>query len=257
MLRFAVLGSSSSGNAMLVFTEKTRILVDNGFSYRKLSETLGTIGILPESLDAVLVTHEHTDHVRGLGPLSRKTGVPIFMTRGCAECLPPYTGNIANLVRFESGDSLAFKDIEVTSFAVCHDAADPVNYTFKSQDAKLGTATDFGHCSQLTRARLAGSHALVIESNYCPDMLRRGPYPPQVQQRIHSRNGHLSNHDVQQLLKDLSHDALRLVVLTHISRENNTPDLACMLAREALGDLPVNVLAAPADSASPVFEICP
>lgn len=240
---------------MLVFSERARILVDNGFSYKKLAETLSEVRISPESIDAVLVTHEHTDHVRGLGILARKTGVPVFMTHGCAESLPPSIGPIPDLHCFDSGDTLEFKDIQVSSFAVSHDAADPVNYAFSSGSAKLGTATDFGHCSQLTRARLAGSNALVIESNYCPDMLRRGSYPPQVQQRIHSRMGHLSNLDVQQLLKDLSHSFLRLVVLTHISRENNTPELACTLAREALGDLPIEVLAAPADGASPIFEV--
>ncbi len=116
-------------------------------------------------------------------------------------------------------------------------------------------ATDFGHCSHLTRARLAGANALVVESNYCPDLLRQGPYPPQVQQRIRSRIGHLSNADVQELLRLLYHEALRLVVLCHISRDNNTPELACALARAALGDAPVQVVAAPADTLSPIYEV--
>ena len=256
MLRFVILGSSSSGNAVLVFSEKARILVDNGFSFKRLSETLGSLAIHPESLNAVVVTHEHADHIKGVGVLARKTGIPVFMTHGCADALPPYVGEIPQVVRFESGSCLQFGDIEATSFAVSHDAAEPVNYVFGVNGAKLGLATDFGHCSQLARARLAGSNALVIESNYCPDMLRRGPYPPSIQQRIHGRMGHLSNHDVQKMLKELSHDALRLVVLTHISRDNNTPDLACRLARQALGARPVQVIAAPADVASPVFEVC-
>ena len=257
MLKFVILGSSSSGNALLVFSDKTRILVDNGFSYKRLSETLGSLGILPESLDAVVVTHEHADHVKGLGVLARKTGIPVYMTHGCAEALPPYVGPIPRLARFESGESLEFDDIEAVSFAVSHDAADPVNYVFRANGAKLGNATDFGHCSQLTRARLEGANALVVESNYCPDMLRRGPYPPQIQQRIQSRMGHMSNQDVQQMLHDLSHDGLRLVVLTHISRENNTPELASALAREAVGSMPIHVAVAPPDAASPVFEVYP
>lgn len=257
MLRFVILGSSSDGNALLVLSGKTRILVDNGFSFKRLAETLGGVGILPESIDAVVVTHEHGDHVRGLGILARRTGVPVYMTRGCAEALPASVGPIPRLECFESGDTLPFGDIEAVSFAVSHDAADPVNYVFKAHGAKLGVATDFGHCSQLARARLTGSNALVVESNYCPDMLRRGSYPPQIQQRIQSRTGHLSNLDVQQLLRDLSHDALRLVVLTHISRENNTPELACMLAREIVGHMPIQVIAASPDTASPIFEVCP
>ncbi len=257
MLRFVILGSSSSGNALLVFSEKTRLLVDNGFSYKRLSETLSALGMLPEHLDAVLVTHEHGDHVKGIGILARRTGIPVYMTHGCAKALPPYVGELPNLRCFESGEILTFNEIETTSFAVSHDAADPVNYIFHAHDAKLGMTTDCGHYSQLTRARLAGSNALVIESNYCPDMLRNGPYPPQVQQRIHGRTGHLSNQDVQKMLRELRHEALRLVVLTHISRDNNTPELACMLAQEAVQNSEVRVVAAPADTASPVFEVVP
>ncbi len=257
VLRFVVLGSSSSGNALLVFTEETRVLVDNGFSFKRLSQTLGLVGIPPETLNAVVVTHEHADHVKGIGVLARQTGMSVFMTHGCAKALPEYVGHIPNLHCFESGDMLRFNDIEAVSFAVSHDAADPVNYIFRSGGAKLGMATDCGHYSQLTRARLSGSNALVIEANYCPDMLRHGPYPPQVQQRIHSRMGHLSNIDVQQMLGELKHDALKLVVLTHISRDNNTPELACRLAREVLHNLPIQVTAAPADGPSPVFEVLP
>ncbi len=255
MLRFVILGSSSSGNAILVYTDTARILVDNGFSFKRLAASLAQLDVAPESLDGVLITHEHADHVRGLGPLARKTGLPIYMTTGCAAALPSYVGVIPNLVCFESGDTLSFNGLDAVSFNVSHDAADPVNYVFRAHGVSLGLATDFGHCSHLTRARLAGANALVVESNYCPDLLRQGPYPPQVQQRIRSRIGHLSNADVQELLRLLYHEALRLVVLCHISRDNNTPELACALARAALGNAPVQVVAAPADSLSPIYEV--
>lgn len=255
MLRFVILGSSSSGNAILVYTDTTRVLVDNGFSFKRLAAALAQVGVTAESLDAILVTHEHSDHVRGLGPLARRTHVPVFMTEACAAALPSYIGAIPNLVHFESGDALQFNGLEAVSFNVAHDAADPVNYVFRAHGATLGLATDFGHCSHLTRTRLTGANALVVEANYCPDLLRQGPYPPQVQQRIRSRIGHLSNADVQQLLRDLYHDALRLVVLCHISRDNNTPELACALAREALGLAQVQIVAAPADVVSPVYEV--
>ncbi len=255
MLRFVILGSSSSGNALLVYNETTRLLIDNGLSYKRLAAAMAETGVAPESLDAVLVTHEHTDHVRGLGVLARRVDAPVFMTQPCAEALPASVGVIPNVMHFESGDTLQFNGLSVTSFAVSHDAADPVNYVVRSNGATLGLATDFGHCSQLIRARLMGANALVIESNYCPDLLRQGPYPPSIQQRIRSRTGHLSNHDVQKLLRQLRHEALRLVVLAHISRDNNTPELACALAREALDGLPVQILAAPSDVVSPVFEV--
>ncbi|MFA7693738.1 MAG: MBL fold metallo-hydrolase [Candidatus Hydrogenedentes bacterium] len=240
---------------MLISSEKTKLLLDSGFSFRRLSERLEKLGVPVDALDAVLITHEHTDHVQCLGTLARKTKVPVFMTYGCADALPASIGRLPKIECFESGASFSIGDILITSFAVSHDAADPVNYTFECGGVKLGTATDFGHCSHLIRTRLAGSNALVIESNYCPEMLRKGPYPPQIQQRIHGRYGHLSNHDVQALLKDISHDALQLVVLTHISRDNNCPDLACRLAREALESWPVDVRVADADITSPVFEV--
>lgn len=257
MLRFVILGSSSSGNAILVTTDTTRVLVDSGFSYKRLAAALGQLDLAPEALDAVLITHEHSDHVRGLGPLARRINAPVFMTAACADALPSYVGAIPNLVCFESGDTLRFNGLEAVSFNVSHDAADPVNYVFRANGAALGLATDCGHCSQLTRSRLAGANALVIEANYCPDLLRKGPYPPQVQQRIRSRIGHLSNSDMQRLVSEVYHEALRLVVLCHISRDNNTPELACSLAREALGQAPVEIVAAPADVISPVYQVAP
>lgn len=256
-LRFAVLGSSSSGNALLVCSQTTNLLVDNGFSFKRLSESLSRFNLTPEDIDAVLVTHEHADHVKGIGTLARRTGLPVYMTYGCAEALPVGVGDIPNLRCFESGADLQFGDTTVISFSVSHDAADPVNYIFRVNGTQLGLATDCGHFSHLVRARLAGSHALVLESNHCPEMLRRGPYPPQIQQRIHGRTGHLSNHDVQKLLREVYHEALQLVVLTHISRENNTPELALKFAREALGDAVVHLVAAPPDDVSPLFEVGP
>lgn len=255
MLRFVLLGSSSSGNALLVFNETTRLLIDNGFSYKRLAAAMAQINMSPDMLDAVLITHEHTDHVRGLGVLARRIKAPIFMTQLCAESLPDYVGKITNQVHFESGDTLQFNNLSVTSYAVSHDASDPVNYVVKCNGLSLGLATDFGHCSQLAKARLTGANALIIESNYCPDLLRQGPYPPKIQQRIRSRTGHLSNLDVAALLKHIRHEALRLVILAHISRDNNNPELACALAREALEGLKVRIEAAPSDTVSPIYEV--
>ncbi|MCK5861446.1 MAG: MBL fold metallo-hydrolase [Candidatus Hydrogenedentes bacterium] len=257
MLRFVLLGSSSSGNALLIFNETTHILIDNGFSYKRLALAMEQIGMSPDILDAVLITHEHTDHVRGLGVLSRRTEVPVFMTELCAEALPDYIGEIKNQVYFESGDTLHFNNLAVTSYAVSHDAADPVNYVVKCNNLSLGLATDFGHCSQLSKARLRGLNALIIESNYCPELLRQGPYPPKVQQRIRSRTGHLSNLDVQMLLEHIRHESLHLVILAHISRDNNNPELACTLAREALKGMEVHIEAAPSDRVSPIYEVKP
>ncbi len=255
MLQFALLGSSSSGNATLVSDGSTHLLIDNGLSYKRLEERLGLFNLHPRDLSGVLVTHEHNDHILGLGVLNRRHDVPIFVSRGTAQALPPGLGEMRSIAPFEAGDGFEVGGLAIQSFSVSHDAADPVNYTITNRSTKLGFATDFGHCSQLIRARLAGSHALVVESNYCPDMLRLGSYPPAVRQRISSRIGHLSNHDAARLIAELCHDSLQLVVLVHLSRENNCPDVAARFAREALPEHPAEIVIAPPDGAPRLFEV--
>jgi len=255
LIKFALLGSGSSGNATLVTDGSDAFLIDNGLSLKRLEERLAAVGLCPSDLKGVFVTHEHSDHVNGLGVLSRRHPVPIFMTEGTRSALPPTVGKVERLEVFETGDTVRLGRLEISSFSIAHDAVDPVSYTVTSAAVKLGFATDFGHPSHLVRTRLAQSHALVLESNYCPHLLRTGSYPPKVQQRINSRNGHLSNHDACKLLSELAHDALRLVVLVHLSRENNHPDLAARLAREALPGHPAEIIVAPPEGSSRLFEV--
>lgn len=158
---------------------------------------------------------------------------------------------------FEAGDTLGIGDVQVSSFSVTHDAVDPVSYVIEAGGVKLGVASDLGHAPTLVKMRLAGAHALVLESNYCPRMLRDGPYPPVLQQRIRSKQGHLSNADMNSLLSSLLHEALRLVVLVHISEKNNHPDLAQQLARQVLGDHPARLHVAQQDHPTPLFEVVP
>ncbi len=257
MFRFALLGSGSSGNATLIVSASAKILIDNGFSLKQLQTRMAALGQTLDGLDGIFITHEHSDHVGGIGVLGRKMEVPVFMTQGTRENLPPAVGKVPRIECFEAGEAIPIGDLTVHSFSVSHDAADPVSYTIATADAKLGFATDFGHPSQLVRARLAGSHALVLEANYCPDMLRRGPYPPQVQQRIRGRNGHLSNQDMTRLLDDLLHDQLRTVVLVHLSENNNTPDLAQKMAAQVLHGHAATLHIAAQDAPTPFFEVRP
>lgn len=252
---FCLLGSGSSGNAALVASDSTRILIDNGFSLKQLKARMAAVGESVGGLNAVFVTHEHADHVRGVGVLARALNIPVFMTAGTRELLPLTTGEIPNVVIFEAGDRMRIRDLEVASFSVPHDAADPVSFTVSCNGCKVGFATDFGKPSQLIKTRLAGANALVIESNYCPDMLRMGHYPPQVQQRIRSRIGHLSNQDMCSLLDSLWHEALRTVVLMHISENNNRPELARAMAAQALRGRNVRLFVAAQDAPTPVFEV--
>lgn len=257
VLRFCLLGSGSSGNAALVYSETTRILIDCGFSFVQINTRLRAVDESVDGLRAVFVTHEHIDHVAGLGVLCRKTGVPAHLTTGTYESLPKTVGVIPRVELFEAGDEIRIGDLEITSYSVSHDAADPVSYIIRNGGAKLGFATDLGHCSHLVRARLAGCHALVLESNYCPEMLRTGGYPPQVQQRIRSRIGHLSNHDMSALLSELLHDSLQTVVLVHISANNNSPDLAHAMATEVVRDRAVELVVAAQDVPTRLFEVLP
>lgn len=255
MLHFSLLGSGSKGNATLIRTPSAKILIDCGFSGKELERRLACIGESLDGLDAIFITHEHSDHVLGLGVITRKIEAPVYLTCETRANLPQRLGDIGNTQLFEAGDTITIGGLDVASFSVSHDAADPVSYTVSEHGAKVGFAHDLGHCSQLVRARLAGSHALVLESNYCPEMLRNGPYPPELQQRIRSRIGHLSNQDMNSLLSELLHDCLRTVVLVHISEKNNLYDLAQSMAERVLRGHHARLIVARQDTPTELIEV--
>lgn len=255
MIRFSLLGSGSSGNAILVSALGTKVLVDCGLSLKQLTLRAAAVGESLDDLSAVFITHEHGDHVGGLGTLARRLKAPVFLTGATRASLPRGVGDVPGAVEFEAGDTVPVGALEVESFSVSHDAADPVGYVIRCGGVKLGIAADLGHASKLVSMRLAQSHGLVLESNYCPDLLRAGSYPPQVQQRIKGRHGHLSNHDMLTLLGQLLHERLQVVVLVHISEENNAHDLVLDLACRAVRNPAVSVCVARQDRPTPMFEI--
>ena len=257
MLRFSLLGSGSSGNAALFLSHHAKVLIDNGLSFKELQRRVHAVGETLDGLDAVFVTHEHSDHVAGVGILARKTGVPVYLTEPTAQALSPNVGTIPTIRHFESGDIIQVKDLYLTSFGIPHDATDPVSFTVASEGVKAGLATDLGHVPNLVRERLSRSHALVLESNYCPDRLMDGDYPVQIQQRIRGRHGHLSNQDMASLLHDLLHEDLRTVLLVHISENNNQPDIARRMAQGVLKNHPANLHVAEQDEPTPIFELHP
>lgn len=256
-MRFSLLGSGSKGNALLVSSPGARILVDNGFSFKRLQERVAQARSTLEGLDAVFVTHEHGDHVGGLGVLSRKVDVPIYLTEATYESLPTSVGALRRVELFEAGDRVTVGDMTLASFTVSHDAIDPVGYAITSGRAKLGLATDLGHVPHLVKKRLEGSHALIIEANHCPRMLRDGPYPVALQQRIRSKHGHLSNSDMSSLLAHLMHDKLHTVILAHVSDENNSRRQAHDMARAVLKDHPAQLLVARQDQPTRLVELDP
>jgi len=233
-MRFSLLGSGSSGNAILIVSGDQKLLIDNGLSFKQLKLRAEAIGESLDGLIGVVVTHEHSDHVNGLGVLSRKMGVPVHITRSTYSQLSPNLGAIDPVHHFESGDVFRIGPFLIASFRTTHDAIDPVCFTVEANGHKLGLATDMGAANGLVQTRLKNCHALILESNYCPDMIQNSPYPPQIIQRIRGTHGHLSNRDMNSLLAHLLHDELKIVVAVHISQENNSEEIVERMTKKML-----------------------
>ena len=236
-VKFCVLASGSSGNAALLATENTRILIDAGLSMRELGRRLASIGEDLCNLDAIVITHEHSDHVAGLPVLARNKNLQaaIYLTWltepaiDWGECRP------SRLETFQAGSSFPIGDIEVRSFSVPHDAVDPVGFRLEAEGVRIGMATDLGYIPDSIKFHLRSTDVLLLESNHDLDMLKVGPYPWSVKQRVMSRVGHLSNLGMAEfLLRDLSAATAQLV-LGHISEQNNHPEIVRLMANEALG----------------------
>lgn len=257
MLRFSLLSSGSAGNAILVDNGESKILIDNGLSFKELQARVSEIGESLDTLEAVLVTHEHGDHVKGLGVLSRQRSIPTYITPATFSALNPKIGAIDPLHHFDSGETLTLGSYSITSFRVSHDAADPVSFVVECNGSRLGLATDLGKATHLVRERLQNCHALVLESNYCHEMIRNSPYPPAIIQRIRSNMGHLSNADMNSLLDDLLHDDLQWVVAVHVSKENNSEDLVREMAERVLKNHAAKLIVADQERPSPMYTIEP
>ena len=237
-----VLASGSRGNTALVSSSSTRVLVDAGISCRETFKRMKALGEDPHSLSGILITHEHSDHVYGLAVLARKLNIPVYMTEAThyawARSLRDDADELPKLGRLEvfcSGRCFQIGDIAVMPFTIPHDAADPVGFTFKAEGIKLGFATDLGYVPVSIRDHLCGCDVLVMESNHDVEMLRGGPYPWSVKQRVMSRVGHLSNDSLADFFtNDYDGDAA-YVVLAHLSEQNNHPELARSAAEKALG----------------------
>jgi phosphoribosyl 1,2-cyclic phosphodiesterase len=235
MIRICLLGSGSSGNATLVSSGNTHVLIDCGLTARRIARQLGELGLTAEKLAGILISHEHTDHIRGLGTLLRNVDVPIVASRLTA-------GEITGLngapppVLFEPGEPFAMGELEIQPFDVSHDAVEPCGFVFRARGAQAAYVTDLGCITELVRRRVRGSHCLIIESNHDEDMLKVGPYPWPLKQRVMSRLGHLSNRALAEFLAGEFDGAARTLVLAHLSRQNNHPELARQAAADALAN---------------------
>lgn len=223
-LRFASLGSGSKGNATLVSDGETTVLVDCGFGLREAERRLARVGLHPRQLDAVLVTHEHGDHLRGVGPLARRHAVPVYITPGT--WLSGRLGEVPQRYWITPQLRFAVKSLTIDPFTVPHDAREPVQFRFESHGRHLGVLTDLGHPTDHVIEAFRGCDALILECNHDRHMLEVGPYPPRLKRRVGGNWGHLANVQAAALLRHLGLDRLQRIVCSHLSEHNNRPELA-------------------------------
>jgi len=244
-LRVSILASGSSGNITLLETESTRLLIDAGLGKRETLARLAAVEQTVDRLDGILITHEHADHCNGLPQMLGLWKAPLYVTEPTMDALqrtlPETLGKrLRGVEKIQAGQRFCVGDIEVHAFAIPHDAADPIGFTFRANGVKLALVTDLGYMPNHVKVHLRESDCVILESNHDPDMLKAGPYPWVVKQRVLSRTGHLSNHAVSEYLADPEgFDATaRFLVLAHLSLENNNPYTARISAEEALNRRP-------------------
>ncbi len=207
--------------------------MDAGFSRRETEARLSTRGEPADGFDGFVISHEHTDHISGLRSLARHSKAPIYITRATREAVA-WDPRLTRWEFFTAGTPFSVGEIEVTPFSVPHDAADPVAFTFHAQGVKIGLVTDLGYIPELVKQRLRGCHCLIFESNHDLEMLKSGPYPWHVKQRVMSRQGHLSNHATGEFLSGDYDGHAAVLVLAHLSEQNNHPEIARLCATKAL-----------------------
>lgn len=250
-MKICSLASGSSGNSLLIDNGKTKLLVDAGISFRQLRLRLEKLDIDITEIDSVIVTHEHTDHTNALPMLPNEVFV-------ASETAHLWAGKVSRLQEFDSATPFNIDGLCITPFSVAHDALDPVGFTVESERHKLGLVTDIGHVTALVEERLKGSQVLVIEFNHDEKLLEFGPYPWEIKQRIRSRLGHLSNTEAAELMRSLLHDDLKYVVLSHLSSQNNSEQMAVDTAMRVLvneGARHVGLSVAPRKTIGEVLEI--
>lgn len=234
-MRFASLGSGSSGNALLVEAGATRILLDCGFGLREVALRLARLGLAADDLTGILVTHEHSDHVAGAFKLAARHRLTIRMTHGTFAALSAEGARMPQVELIDSHQPLRIGDLEVHPFPVPHDAREPVQFVFSDGRHRLGVLSDLGSSTPHVERMLSGCDALMLECNHDADRLLKGRYPPHLKRRIAGRFGHLDNHSSAALLAALETSRLQHLIAGHLSQQNNTPELARAALAEVLG----------------------
>lgn len=257
-MKVCLLASGSGGNSIYVQNGSTRILVDAGLTGKQIENRLHSIGVDPTTLQGIVVSHEHSDHIKGVGVMARRYGFPVWMTQGTLDGSKKTFRGTERVRVIDNDENFSIGDLEFQPFPLPHDAADPINYVITDGSAKVAIATDMGVMTQLVYQRLRDVDFVAIESNYDRKMLMDGPYPWDLKKRISGRHGHLPNDGAAETLCDLALDGVKHAVLAHLSEKNNDPDLAratCqgLLAQRGIGNFPVTV--ALQDRPSEIFII--
>jgi len=236
MIRFCPLVSGSSGNSIFIETDGTKILIDAGVSGKKLEGCLEKLDVSGGDIDAVFITHEHIDHIKGVGILSRRFDIPIYATEATWQAMALSVGDIPHKNRrlIYKGENMAMNDMLIKPFEIPHDAADPVGYSIFAGDIKMTVATDIGHITETVAEAAKDSSILLLEANHDIDMLKNGSYPYPLKERILGLYGHMANAAAGKLLSDIMTNSLKQVYLGHLSHENNTPELAFHTVRDIL-----------------------
>lgn len=242
MIGFCPLASGSKGNCIYLGTHQTKILIDAGLSAKSIIAKLNEIGVDIGEIDAILITHEHFDHIQGLKILAYKFGIPVFANHETAKGIVEYYhGECPKFKIFSTGETFEFRDLQIHPFSIQHDTLDPVAFTIRYDALKLGFCTDLGFVTSLVQNQLRECDYLYIEANHQPSMVHASARPYIYKQRVLSRNGHLSNESCGQLLANIAHPQLKHVHLAHLSSECNTPETALNVVKGILSESGINL----------------
>ncbi|MDP8200803.1 MAG: MBL fold metallo-hydrolase [Candidatus Tenebribacter burtonii] len=262
MFQASVLASGSKGNSILVRTESTKILLDAGLSGKKITNFIHSIELDENKIDAVVISHEHSDHIRGAGIICRKLQIPLYISESTYNACNLRLGKLpVGPIYFENGSStFVIGDIEIRAFQSSHDVVDGSNFTLRKigdDSRKLAVATDLGFSSNLMITQLKNSTSIILESNHDLNMLIKGSYPPHLKQRIKSKQGHLSNEQAVKVIKEVYHPGLKNIILAHLSEENNLPEIAEKLMRDYLNkkDKNLNLIVASQYESTKIIDV--
>lgn len=254
-IRVCMLASGSKGNAIYVSDGATSILFDAGLSGKEMERRLTSRKISPSSINAIVVSHEHSDHIQGVGILARRYKIPVYINQQTYQAAKSTLGTISDSIHFDCGNTFTINDLIIHPFSISHDANDPAGFTVQKNGAKLGIATDLGIATSMVREHLKGCDILIIEANHDSQMLTQGPYPWSLKQRVKSRSGHLSNDDARELLVDVKHEKLKHVILAHVSETNNTHEKAFSTVVQALNGSRSNLIVARQDCSGKIIQV--